>query len=132
MQQRDALKASLVQIGDMRPGSLVGRFRKCGKPTCHCADPHSPGHGPSWSLTHPVNGKTVTRIIPDGPMVERAQQQIAEHRRFKKLVADFVGVQERLCDAQLDASGSVDGPADEKKGSTPKSRRGLSKKPKRS
>ena len=62
--QRDQLKSQLSQIGGMRPGSLVARFRKCGKPSCHCAKNGAQGHGPSYSLTRPVAGKTVTRIIP--------------------------------------------------------------------
>ncbi|WP_432264767.1 DUF6788 family protein [Candidatus Methylomirabilis limnetica] len=35
--QRDALRAQLVSVGNMRPGSLVARYRKCGKPACRCA-----------------------------------------------------------------------------------------------
>src|ERR1035441_8205011 len=58
--KRDQLKARLVEIGEMRPGSLVERFRKCGKPTCHCAEKNAPGHGPCYSLTHAVAGKTET------------------------------------------------------------------------
>ena len=53
----------LASLGDLRPGSLVARF-KCGKPNCHCAAEGAPGHGPSWSLTRGVRGKTVTRVIP--------------------------------------------------------------------
>lgn len=132
LRRRDALKSSLVQVGDMRPGSLVGRHRKCGKPTCHCADPRSRGHGPSWSLTHPVGGKTITRIIPNGPLVERTQQQISEYRRFKGLVAEFVAVNEQLCDAQIEGSKAVSNQSDEKKGSAPSSRRGSSKRSKSS
>ena len=56
--QRDALRAQLVSVGDMRPGSLVARYRKCGKPSCRCAGQGERGHGPSWSLTHAVEGKT--------------------------------------------------------------------------
>jgi hypothetical protein len=33
-----------------------------------------------------VKGKTVTRIIPTGPAVERTRHQIAEYRRFRALV----------------------------------------------
>ena len=51
-------------LGDLRPGSLTPRYRRCGKPTCHCAAEGAPGHGPSWSLTWAVEGKTRTRIIP--------------------------------------------------------------------
>ena len=86
--KRDQLKAGLAEIGDMRPGSLVGPFRKCGKPACHCMEKDAPGHGPCCSLTHAVEGKTVTRIIPKGAAVERSRQQIAGYHRFRDLVRE--------------------------------------------
>jgi len=58
----------------MRPGSLLARFRKCGKQSCHCTKKGDKGHGPSYSLTHPVAGKTITHIIPTGPAVERTRE----------------------------------------------------------
>ena len=132
LRRRDALKESLAQVGDLRPGSLVGRYRKCGKPTCHCADKHSRGHGPCWSLTHPIGGKTTTRIIPNGPLVERTQRQIAEYRRFKGLVAEFVATNEQLCDAQIEGVKVASSQVEEKKGSAPRSRQRSSKKSKSS
>jgi hypothetical protein len=99
--QRDRLKSQLSQIGEMRPGSLVARFRKCGKPTCHCAKKGAKGHGPSYSLTRPVAGKTVTRIIPAGPAVEQTRQQLEEYHRFRQLVQQLLSVSEQICDWQL-------------------------------
>ena len=99
--QRDQLKSQLSQIGAMRPGSLVARFRKCGKPSGHCAKKGDPGHGPSYSLTHAVAGKTVTRVIPTGPAVEQTRQQVAEYHRFRRLVHQLLQVSEQLCDGEL-------------------------------
>ena len=36
-QRRAALCAELASIGEFRPGSLQSRYRRCGKPSCHCA-----------------------------------------------------------------------------------------------
>ena len=88
-------------MGDMRLGSLTERYRKCGTVSCHCARKCAPGHGPSGLVTHPVKGKTVTRIIPAGPAVERTRRQIAEYRRFRTVVRELVAVNEQLCDLQL-------------------------------
>jgi hypothetical protein len=99
--QRDQLKDRISQIGEMRPGSLVTRYRKCGKPTCHCAKKGAKGHGPCYSLTHPVGGKTRTRIIPAGPAVEQTQQQVETYHRFRELVQQLVAVSEQICDLQL-------------------------------
>lgn len=100
--QRDELKARIAEVGDLRPGSLVERYRRCGKAGCHCAGKGEAGHGPSWSLTRAVAGKTVTRIIPAGA-VAQTREQIAEHRRFRALVRELVETSEQLCDAKLEA-----------------------------
>lgn len=99
-QERDELKGRLAAIRDMRQGSLVERYRRCGKQTCHCAQEGARGHGPSWSLTRGVEGKTVTRIIPSHA-VERTREQIAEFHKFRELTRKLVEVNERLCDARL-------------------------------
>ena len=114
---RDSLKSRLMSLGDMRPGSLVERYRRCGKPSCHCAAKDSPGHGPSWSLTRPVHGKTVTKVIPTGPAVERTRAQIAEYKRFRAMVQQLVEVNEKLCDTQIAASRAGSDEGAEKKGS---------------
>lgn len=103
--QHDQLKSQLAQIGAMRPGSLTARFRKCGKPACHCAKKGSKGHGPSYSLTRPVAGKTVTRIIPAGPAVEQTRRQLEEYHRFRRLVQQLLAVSEQICDGQLRQAG---------------------------
>ena len=98
--RRDQLKVQLAEVGDLRPGSLVERYRRCGKPNCHCAGKGSDGHGPSWSLTREVAGKTVTTVIPAGA-VEQTRRQITEYQRFRTLARDLVETSEQLCEAQL-------------------------------
>ena len=105
LQDRDRqLKARLAQLGEMRPGSLVERYRKCGKPNCHCARPGDRGHGPMWMVTHAVAGKTVSKAIPSGPAVDRTRAQIAEYQRFRKLARTLVATNEQICDARLEES----------------------------
>ncbi len=99
--KRDQLTTAIAQIGDMRPGSLVARFRKCGKASCHCAKKGAKGHGPSYSLTHPVAGKTITHVIPAGPAVEVTQRQLDEYHRFRDLVQQLIKVSEQICELQL-------------------------------
>jgi hypothetical protein len=101
LDKRHQLADSLARVDDLRPGFLTARFRRCGKRNCHCAQKDSPGHGPSYSLTHRVAGKTVTQVIPQGPAVERAKAQIAEYHRFKNLVRELILVSEQICSAQV-------------------------------
>ncbi len=103
--RRNEIRKELADIGELRPGSLVARYRKCGKPNCHCAGEGERGHGPSWSLTRRVEGKTVTKVVPSSA-VAQTKAQIAEYRRLRRLTAELVEVSESLCDAQLVAEGA--------------------------
>jgi hypothetical protein len=94
-------------FGFQRPGCLVERYRKCGKPNCRCAQPDEPGHGPSWSLTRDVKGKTTTKIIPK-EFVPRTREQIEEYQRLRHLTSDLVEVNEKICEARI-GSGEVEG-----------------------
>ena len=78
--RREEICRALASLGELRPGSLFERHRKCGKPGCHCAREGHPGHGPNWVWTANVGGKSRTRAIPPGA-VERTRAQIAEYQR---------------------------------------------------
>ena len=119
--RRADLKAQMARMDDLRPGSLVERYRRCGKPGCHCTGTGAAGHGPSWSLTREVSGKTVTRVIPP-EAVDSTRRQIAEHRRFRGVVREFVEASGQLCDAKLEAPEATSQEA---------AKKGASKKPSR-
>ena len=118
-QRRAELKAELAQVGDLRPGSLVERYRACGKAGCHCAARGAEGHGPSWSLTRELGGKTVTRVIP-AEGVAQTRQHVAEYRRFRGLVRELVETSEQLCAAKLDAAPAASDAEAAKKGASKK------------
>ncbi len=101
-QKRQKIQHELASLGDLRPGSLTPWYRKCGKPNCHCAKEGHPGHGPSWSLTWSVEGKTQTRVIPV-EAIEETQAQIAEYQRARSLTRELFEVSAQVCDAQLKA-----------------------------
>ena len=109
----------LIELDEFRAGSLVGRYRKCGRPWCHCAREGSPGHGPSWSLTRTIKGKTVTKIIHP-QSVEMVQHQIAGYHRFQQVVSALVETNTQICDTLLATeSNEQDGPEGaEKRGSS--------------
>ena len=63
--QRDRL---LAQIGDLRQllrGTLATRYRRCGRPNCHCSRSDDPGHGPAYYLVVTVApGRTEQVYVP--------------------------------------------------------------------
>lgn len=101
--RRESVKAQLAAVGDLRRGSLVERYRKCGKGNCCCAAEGSGGHGPSWSLTWRDDAKTRTKIIP-AEAVGTTRAQITEFRRFRRLSRELIELSEHLCDARLEGT----------------------------
>lgn len=99
---RDALLAELAGVGDLRPGTLQSRYRKCGKPNCHCAREGDPGHGPKWVLVSRIDGRTRNWTVPD-EAVERTRAHLDECARFRKLARELVAVGDELCQARLEA-----------------------------
>ena len=96
-QERSRMLEQFAQLGDFRPGSVTGIIRRCGKPTCHCAQPDDPGHGPTLRLTYKAAGKTITEALPDPATVRKAEREIAEYRKFQELNRGFVEVNQKIC-----------------------------------
>jgi len=132
LQQRiERIKADIAALGPMRPGSLVEHYRRCGKPTCRCAKPGQPGHGPQWLLTRAVAGKTVS--VPVGPQaLERTRCQVEEYRRFRALARELIEHNARLCEALLRAPQAASDEAAKKGASQRLSRRRSSPRSRRS
>jgi hypothetical protein len=96
-QERRDLSRDFSALGDLRPGSITGIVRRCGKPTCHCAQPDDPGHGPNLRLTYKVQGKTISESLPTPLAVRKAEQEINEFRKFQRISHAFVQVNEQMC-----------------------------------
>ena len=94
-------RADLLQqfqnLGDLRPGSVTAVVRRCGKPTCHCALPGNPGHGPQFRLTRKVEGKTVPESFSSPSAFRKAKREIEEFHHFQNLSAELVAVNEQIC-----------------------------------
>jgi hypothetical protein len=102
MVKKEQILSKINNHSDFRPGSLVERYRRCGKPYCHCAKAGDKGHGPSYSLTRSIKGKTHTQIIPKEE-VETTRRQIKEYHLFRQAVGELVETNEKICDAKLEA-----------------------------
>ncbi len=95
--ERSRLLQGFLGLGDLRPGCITAVARRCGKPSCHCAQPHDPGHDPQFRLTRRVAGKTVTETFPNPAALRKAQQEVAEFRRFQKLSQELIALNAKVC-----------------------------------
>ena len=78
--------------GDPLPGSLVLSHRRCGKPTCHCAQ--GEGH-PIWYLSFSVQGRKRLERIPHD-WVEDVRRRVAAGRAYKDAVAEVFAANAEL------------------------------------
>jgi len=97
----EAGRAKLFQqmqtLGDFRTGSISAVVRRCGKPTCHCAQTDDPGHDPQFRLTRKVDGKTITESFSTPTAFLKAQREVAEFHRFQTVSEDLIAVNEKIC-----------------------------------
>jgi len=99
---RSLLVDRIGAVPAFRRGSLQVGYRKCGKPTCRCARPGEPGHGPRALWTRTAKDGSRGQYVP----VEHADQVRAEldaYEQFSGLVEDYVEVNEALCKALVPA-----------------------------
>ena len=115
----------------MRRGSVSQRSIKCGKPGCACNKDPKARHGPYYSLTQAVAGKTRSRFLT----VEQAavaQEQIAAGREFRQQVDTYWEACEEWADSQLELPPAASSGEVQKKGSKPRSKATSPRKSKRS
>jgi len=85
----------LAQLGippDALPGSLALTHRRCGKPTCHCAE--GAGH-PLYLFTFMIDGKKHVESIP-ADWIETVRPAVETGRAFKDAVAELFAINAQL------------------------------------
>ena len=97
------LAAVLSQPKPMRRGSVSERTLKCGKASCPCQQDPKARHGPYYSLTRPMAGKTQSRYLSP-EQAELAREQIEQGHKFRVQVEHYREACERWADAQLESS----------------------------
>ena len=99
-QQRSAILMQILELGDLRSGSISAINGRCGKPTCHCHLPNHPGHGPNFRLTRKINGKTVSESFSTAAELRKAQREVEAFHRFRQLSQELLEVNEKICRAR--------------------------------
>lgn len=124
------LAAQFGRPTPMRRGSLSERYVKCSKPGCRCAEDPATRHGPYYSLTRGVGGRTQSRWL-GAEQVDLVRRQVEAGQRFRAQVEAYWAACEAWADAQLEAPAAAPA-AGQKGGSRRPSRRRRSAKSPRS
>ncbi len=96
-QRRSDICQQIQTLGDFRPGTISVNFRKCGKTNCACARPGHPGHGPQYLWNTTSGGKSRAQSLPLGPELEKARNELENHKIFQRLCRELVEVSEKIC-----------------------------------
>ena len=81
---RGRLVRSLGALREMLPGSFIERSRKCGKPTCHCADGEK--LHPQFLLSVLMEGKPKTFHVP-AEQAGQVRDRVEQRKRFEQTAA---------------------------------------------
>lgn len=81
----DAIRRKIASMNLVCSGTLVERWKTCGKPNCRCATDPKARHGPYHEWGRMAGGKLVHRTInPDD--VKELQEAISNHREILRLL----------------------------------------------
>jgi hypothetical protein len=98
--QRAGLFARLAAMGDFRRGSISENYRRCGKPSCACAQPGHRGHGPRWLWTRTVAGRGTRGRQLAAAEVDKVRGELDRYQEFAALTEQIVQVSEAICEGR--------------------------------
>ena len=83
------IKRQIVQLGDLRPGTLSRQYNVCGTPGCRCKASPPQKHGPYYQLSLTRKGKSKTRFVR-GEEVSSIQKQLQNYTKLRELVDRWI------------------------------------------
>jgi hypothetical protein len=94
LERRAVLASGLPAFAEIVRGSLVTRYRRCGKPTCHCAT--TEGHGPAHYLVVTLKPGKTEQILLSEEMLPVARQFLENYTRWWAALEKVSAVNRRL------------------------------------
>lgn len=95
------IKEELLEIGDMRAGSLNEQYSVCGVKDCVCADLEKPKkHGPYFQLSYVHQGKSSSQFIQK-EFVTKTKKQLIEFKKFKLLTSEWIDLSLKVAKDEL-------------------------------
>ena len=100
---RDVLTLAerIVGAKPMRRGSLSERYVKCSKPDCPCGENEDARHGPYYSVSRVVDGRTQSRWL-NTEQAKIVRRQVEQGQEFRKTIEAYWQACERWADAELE------------------------------
>ena len=92
--RRNALVRQLPSLKSILRGSLIERYKRCGKPGCKCAD--GAGHGPKYYLSVSYPGQRPQMDYVPQENYEQTAEFIANYHRSREILEMICEVNREL------------------------------------
>lgn len=99
-----------ARVDRMLRGSLIERFKRCGRPGCHCAD--GSGHGPKLYLSVSVSGERPQKDYVPNALAKEVRAMVDNFNRAREILNEICAITNTLVvdeDGCYDASEFNDG-----------------------
>ena len=92
--KRAALLRQLPPLKEILRGSLIERYKRCGKPGCKCAE--GPGHGPKYylSVSHYRQRPQMDYVPQD--YHHEATEFLANYQRLRQILDEICAINREL------------------------------------
>lgn len=94
LERRRLLASELPPFEEIVRGSLVTRYRRCGKASCHCVG--TEGHGPAHYLVVTLKPGKTEQILLSEEMLSVAKQYLDNYKRWWAKLEKVSEVNRRL------------------------------------
>src|ERR1700735_2599584 len=92
--RRQALLRQLPPLKAILRGSLIERYKRCGKPGCKCAD--GPGHGPKYYLSVSFPGRRPQMdYVPQDDYAD-VTERLANYHRLREIIEEICEINREL------------------------------------
>jgi hypothetical protein len=92
--RRQALLRQLPPLDAILRGSLIERYKRCGKPGCKCADGR--GHGPKYYLSVSYPGLRPQMDYVPQECFEQTSELLANYQRARELLEQICEINREL------------------------------------
>jgi hypothetical protein len=92
--RRNQLLRKLPPLDSALRGSLVERYKRCGKPNCHCAN--GQGHGPKYYLSVSYPGRSPQMDYVPQAQYERVNESLSNYTRIREILEEISEINHEL------------------------------------
>ena len=92
--RRKALLRKLPNLDQILKGSLIERYKPCGKPGCKCAQ--GPGHGPKYYLSISRTGQRPQMDYVPQDYHDQVQEYLANYRLAREIMSEISLINQEL------------------------------------